>query len=109
MGGSVHHGVPGTKLTVSLLKLERKKIGIVTFLDNLTISKVFFVLEPFRKCMSRSVLNNGGLWSQRCSSWVFFGFQSIAQFDLVASLLQCHCGIVSTNVNAPDQKTALRA
>lgn len=59
--------------------------------------------------MSRSVLNNGGLWSQRCSSWVFFGFQSIAQFDLVASLLQCHCGIVNTNVNAPDQKTALRA
>lgn len=60
MGGSVHHGVPGTRSTVSLLKLERKKIGIVTFLDNLTISKVFFVLEPFRKCMSRSVLNEMG-------------------------------------------------
>lgn len=56
MGGSVHHGVPGTRSTVSLLKLERKKIGIVTFLDNLTISTVFFVLEPFRKCMSRFVL-----------------------------------------------------
>lgn len=60
MGGSVHHGVPGTRSTVSLLKLERKKIGIVTFLDNLSVSKVFFVLEPFRKCMSRFVLKEMG-------------------------------------------------
>lgn len=50
----------GNKVDSFTTETGEEKIGIVTFLDNLTISKVFFVLEPFRKCMSRSVLNKMG-------------------------------------------------